>query len=146
MRGSSGVAVAWEVFGGREAAVFLHAANELTHKFGDALRVFAEGPRVDDRISRIIVYIRVRRIDPMNSHGARLESGDLAHGVSVFKVPAGGERHRRWKGGAFVQPHGRAALEIRANQQRQFGLGLELVVQHRRGISLTLHDSQWRSM
>jgi len=37
-------------------------------------------------------------------------------------------------------------LEIRANQQRQFGLSLELIVQDCRGISLALHDTQWRSM
>src|SRR5260370_35665117 len=70
VRVSSGVAVARKMFGGRQAAVFLHATDELTHKFGDTLRIFTEGSRVDDGVSRIIVYIRIRRINPVNSHGA----------------------------------------------------------------------------
>ena len=120
VRVSGGIAVARKMFGGRQAAVFLHAANELTHKVGDALRVFAEGPRVDDRISGIVVYIRVRRVDPVNSHGARLERRNFAHGVSVFEITACSDRHCRWKRRAFIQTHCCAALEIRANQQRQF--------------------------
>src|ERR1700716_4263049 len=67
------VAVAWEMFGRRQSAIFLHAANKPAHKFGDAFWIFAEGSRVDDRISGIIVYIRVRRIDPVNSDGTRFE-------------------------------------------------------------------------
>jgi len=63
----SGITVARKMFGGRQAPIFLHAANELAHKLCHALRIFPEGPRVDDRIPGIIVDIRVRRIDPVNS-------------------------------------------------------------------------------
>jgi len=34
------------MFGRRQSAIFLHAANELAHKLGDALWIFAEGSRV----------------------------------------------------------------------------------------------------
>src|SRR5439155_16122497 len=73
VRVCSRVAVARKMFGRRQSVIFLHAANELVHKLRDALRIFAEGSRVDDRISRIVVHIRVRRIDPVNSDGARFE-------------------------------------------------------------------------
>ena len=134
------------MLGGRQSAILAHAAHELTHKLRNALRIFAEGPRVDNGIAGIIVYIRVRRIDPMNADGARFDRGDLAHGVSVFQISASRERHSGWKRSAFIQSHRRPALEIRANQQRQFRFGLELIVEHGRWISLTLHDAERRAM
>ena len=120
VRVCSRVAVARKMFSRRQTSIFLHAANELAHKLRDALRIFAKGPRVDDRISGIIVYIRVWRIDPVNSDGACLECRDLAHRVGVFWIATGGNCHCRWKRGALIQPHCRAALEIRADQKRQF--------------------------
>src|SRR5258706_11857626 len=91
------IAVAWKMFGRSRPAIVLHAANELARKLGDALWIFAEGSRVDDRISGIIVYIRVRCIDPVDSDGTRFEGRDFAHGICVFGTAAGGERHGRWK-------------------------------------------------
>ena len=140
------VAVAWEMFGRRQSAIFPHAANKLRNKFRYARRIFSKRSCVDDRISGIIVYIRVRRIDPVNSDGARFERRDFAHRVRVLRIAAGGECHGRWKRRAFIQPHRCTAFEIRADQQRQFRLCLELVVQYRRGISLALHDAQRRSL
>src|SRR6266478_3556798 len=97
MRVGGRIAVAWKMFGRRQSAIFPHAANELAHKLGDALWIFAKRSRVDDRICGIIVYICVRRIDPVNSDGARLERRDFAHRVRVLRIAAGGECHGRWK-------------------------------------------------
>src|SRR5882762_11094004 len=107
------VAVAWKMLGRRQSAIFPHAANKLRNKFRYARRIFSKRSRVDDGISWIIVYIRVRRIDPVNSDGARFERRDFAQSVSVFWIATGGERHRRWKRRAFIQPHRRAAFETR---------------------------------
>jgi len=89
----------------RQAPIFLHAANELAHKLCHGAPDFPRRTAVDDRIPGIIVDIRVRRIDPVNSDRARFECRDLAHGVSVFEIAARGKRHRRWKRRAFVQSH-----------------------------------------
>src|SRR6184192_2911032 len=81
------------MFGGCQSAIFTHSANKLAYKLRDTLRIFPEGPRVDDGIAGIVVYIRVGSIDPMNADGACFERGDFAHGVGVFKISASGERH-----------------------------------------------------
>jgi len=83
----------------------------------------------------------------MNADGARFERSDLAHGVSVFRIPACGKRHRRGKGSAFSP----IASRSRARNPRQpaggsFRLRLKLIVQDSGGISLALHDAQRRSM
>src|SRR3979490_1780079 len=59
------IAVAPQMFDPRESAIFLHTANELAHKLGDAHWALAEGSCVDDGFTAIIVYIRVRCIDPV---------------------------------------------------------------------------------
>src|SRR6266446_9287351 len=88
-----GVAVSGKMFGGGQAAILADAANKLAYKLRDALRILPERSRVDDRIAGIVVYVRVRRIDPMNADGARFERSDLAHGVSVFQISACRKRH-----------------------------------------------------
>ena len=104
------------MFSGCQSAIFADAANKLAYKLRDTLRIFPEGPRVDDGIAGIVVYIRVGSIDPMNADGACFERGDFAHGVGVFKISASGERHGRWKRSAFIQAHRCPALEIRADE------------------------------
>ena len=146
VRVRGGVAVPGKMFSGSQAAVFFHAAHEGCDEFGDALRIFAERARIDDRIAGIIVDVGNRRVNPVNADGAGFERGDFAHGVSVGRISAGRQRHRRGKRSAFVEPHGRAAFKIGANQQRQFGMGLQLIGQNGRGIGLALDDAQRRHL
>src|SRR5439155_21129007 len=91
VRVRGGVAVSGEMFSGCQSAIFADAANKLAHKLRDALRIFAEGSRVDNRIAGIVVYIRVGSIDPMNADGACFERGYFSDGVRVFEVAASGQ-------------------------------------------------------
>ena len=115
-------------------------------KFRDARGIFAERARIDDGIAGIVVYIADRRVDPLHAHGARFQRGDFAHGVRVFGIASGGQRHRRREGCAFIQAHGGAAFEIGADQQRQLGFGLQLIGEHRRGICLVFNDAERRAV
>ena len=54
----------------------------------------------------------------MNADRASFERGDFAHGVRIVWMAAGRESHGGRKRCAFVQAHGRAAFEIRADEQR----------------------------
>ena len=141
-----GVAVAGEMLGGGEAAVFFHAAHESGDEFGDALGIFAERAGIDDGIAGIIVHVGNRRVNPVNADGAGFQRGDFSHGVGVGGISAGGQGHRGGEGGAFVEAHGGAAFEICADEQRQFGAGLQLVGEHGGRVGLALDDAQRRHL
>ena len=103
-----------------QAAIFLHAVDELRDELGDFLRIFAERARVDDGIVGIVVDVGIRRVNPVDADGARFERGDFSHGVGIFGIACGGQRHRGRKRCAFVQTHRGAAFEIGADEQRKF--------------------------
>ena len=108
------IAVSGKMFRGREAAIFLHAAHERRNETRHAQRIFAEGAHIDDRIIGIVVHVGVRRENPLNSRGARFERRDFADGVGVLRISGRRDGHRVGKPGAFIEAHGGAALEIRA--------------------------------
>src|SRR5579883_1151419 len=62
-----------------------------------------------------LLDIGVGRVYPLDSSGARFQSGDFAHDVGVVRISGGGESHGSREGCAFVEAHGGAAFEIRAN-------------------------------
>ncbi len=78
----------------------------------------------------------------MHTGLARFQSSDFSHDVRTARISASRYRHLAWKRCAFIQPHRRATFKVRTNQQRQFGFGLQLIIQDRRRISLALFDSQ----
>src|SRR5206468_9380883 len=45
-----------------------------------SLRILSERPRIDDRIPRIVVYVGIRRVDPVDPSGARLQRRNFPHG------------------------------------------------------------------
>ena len=134
------------MFGGGQRTVVLDAFHEGGNKLRYTVRIFPERSRIDDGISRIIVYIRIRCVNPLDTSGACFQRGDFSHGVRIFGIAAGGDRHRGGERCAFVVAHGRAALEIRADQQRQLGFRLQLVRKHGCRIRLALHDAQRRAV
>ncbi len=80
----------------------------------------------------------------MNSRGARFDRGDPSHRVGILRRTGGRYSHREGKRRAFVQAHGRTALEIRSDQQRNLGVTLQVVRQHRGGVDLAALDPQRR--
>src|ERR1700723_3117112 len=68
VRISGGVAMTRKMFCRREAAIFLYAMHEGGHVLGNFLRIFAERTRVDDGIIRIVVYVGVRRVNPLDAY------------------------------------------------------------------------------
>ena len=113
----SGVTVSREMFRGSQRSVVFGSFHERGHKFRDALRILSERPRIDDRIPRIVVYVGIRRVDPVDPSGARLQRRNFPHGVRVFRIARGGHRHRGGKRSAFVVTHGGSAFEISADKQ-----------------------------
>ena len=140
------VAVPREMFRRRKSPVSLHTQNKRRNVLRNARRIFSKRSRIDDRIVRIVVHVRVGRVNPLDANGARFQRGDLSHRVRVLHVSARRKRHRRRKRSPFIEPHRCAALEIGRDQQRQFRFRLQLVRQHRGWIRLALHDSQRRSV
>src|SRR6266850_275345 len=106
-----GVAVTGKMFCSGEPAVFFDAAHERGDKLGDARGIFAKRSRVDDRIAGIVIHIRIRSVNPMHADGARFQRGYFAHGVGVFRIAPGGQRHRGGERSAFIQAHGGADFE-----------------------------------
>ena len=74
MRIGARIAVAGEMLGGGEPAVFLDAAHEGGDKFGHARGVFAERARVDDGIVGIAVDVRIGRENPRNARPPSLRA------------------------------------------------------------------------
>ena len=135
-----GVPVARKMFCCGHGPVFFHPAHELRHKLRHALRIFAERADIDDGIVRVAVHIGHRREHPVHAHGARFNCRDAPHRVGVFRPPRRGHRHGVRECRAFLQAHHRAALEIRANEQWNFGRVLKLVCQHRRFVHVAQLD------
>ena len=108
------------MLGGGQRAIFLSAANKFGDELRDARGVFAKGACIDDGVRGIVVDVGVRRVNPLDAGGACFKSGDFAHGVGIERIAGGGEGHGGGEGRAFVKAHGRAALKIGADEQREF--------------------------
>ena len=135
-----------KMFRGGEAAVFLDAAHERGDEFGDARGIFAKRARVDDRIFGIAVDVGIGRENPGNANGSRFERRDFSHRVGVFRAARGGDGHGVGKRSAFFDAHGRAALEIRANQQRNLRVALQRVDQDRGRVDLAACHAERRAL
>src|SRR5437667_11419100 len=72
MRVDVRVAVTGKMFRRRHNMLALHSADERSDVAADVLRIFAETPRVDDRVIRIDVDVRDRRKDLSDTHRPRL--------------------------------------------------------------------------
>ena len=124
VRIGSRIAVPREMLCRGQPAVVFDAFHKRRNKFCDALGILSERPRVDDRISGVIVHIRIRRVNPMHTGGARFERGNFTHSIRVFGIAGSGQGHRGGKGSSFVVTHSSATFEIGANQQWEFGFRL----------------------
>src|SRR5207245_8709079 len=74
------------MLGRGKGAVLFDAAHECRHKLGNALRVFAEGPNINDGIVGIAVDIGNRSKNPVNARRARFQRGDAPHRVGVLRI------------------------------------------------------------
>src|SRR5919205_414467 len=70
------VAVAGEMFGGRERAALARAADGRRDELGHAPRVFAEGADVDDGVVGVVVEVGDGAEQPVDAEGAGLLGGD----------------------------------------------------------------------
>ena len=146
MRIRAGIAVAGEMFRGGEAAILLDAAHERGDEFGNARRVFAERARIDDGIVGIAVDVGVRRENPRNSDRSAFQRRNLSHRVGVFGAACGGDGHGVRKRRALFDAHGGAALEIRGDEQRNFGVALQGVHKDGRRVDLAAYDADGRAL
>ena len=146
MRIGARVAVAGKMFRGGEAAVFLDAAHEGRDEFRDARGIFAKRARIDDGILRIAVHVGDGRKNPGHAHGSRFERRDFSHRVGVFRASRGGDGHFIGKRRALVDAHAGAALEIRADQQRNFRVALQRVDEDRGRIHLAALHAERRAL
>src|ERR1700683_3808929 len=115
MRVHADVAVSGKMFWAGYSAVFFDSADELRDVLGNLLRVFAERTNIDDGIVRIVVYVGIGRENPADSGGTSFERGYFTDGVSGLWIVGCGHGHGRRKRSAFVDAHGCARFEIRAD-------------------------------
>ena len=130
------------MFRSRERAIVLHAANELTHIFGDPGGILAERADVDDRIVRIIVDVRVGRENPLDAGSARFERRVFPGFVGKFRIAGGGNGHGGGERSAFVDAHASASFEIGADDQRNLCAALQFVGDYGGGIDLAALEAQ----
>ena len=109
-------------------------------------RIFAEGARVDDRIFGITVDVGVRRENPGHADGPRFERCNFPHGISVFWAARGGDGHLVGKRSPLLDAHGGAAVGIRADEKRNFGVALQRVHQNGGGVHLAAFYAQRRAL
>ena len=89
-------------------------------------RILAERADVDDRIPGIVINIGVGSEDPVNSGGTGLKRGVLTGCVSKLWVVCRADCHRGGEVRSLIEPHAGAALKIGADQERYFGMSLEM--------------------
>ena len=94
----------------------------------------------------IAVHVGVGRENPGHAHGSRFESRNFSHRVGVFRAARRGDGHGVGERRALLDAHGRAALEIRADQQRNFRVALQRVDQHRGRIHLAALHAERRAL
>ncbi len=139
MRVGVGVAMAGKVLGRHEHLIGwigVRSLDESLHVRGDGLRVLAEGADVDDRVVGIVVDVGVGREDPMNAHRACLARRGRAESTRQFKVVRGPEGHHVGERRRANHAHGRAVLEIGADDQRRLGQTLHPVQEGGGGVWL----------
>ena len=78
----------------------------------------------------------------MDSGGASFESGVSANGIGEFWIARGADRHGRREIRALVEPHPRATFKIGTDEERNSGVRLKLVGDHRRGVNLAALDAE----
>ena len=99
----------------------MRACDIGMHKIGDFTSVFAVGSNVDDRVVGIIVDVRNRCEQPLDTHGASVARRLAALIARAGKILRGGECHVVRPGRCGSDSHGRAPLKIGAHQQRHLG-------------------------
>src|SRR5450755_4786889 len=111
-------------------------ANVSGNEVADWLRVLAEGTRIDDGVGWVGVDISVRKEIPVHADGASLLRGNAAEGFRILQFAGSSECHGMGEFGGAVDSHGHSALEIRRNQQRDWGILLQAVQQLRGFVGL----------
>ena len=121
------IAVAREVLGGGDHPVVLAAANERPREAGDELGRFADGPDVDDGVVGIDVDVHDGRVGLVNAHRPALEGRDPSHPVRQLLRAGSPDRHEGREQGRVRDLVAGPPLEVRGDEKRHFGPGLEEV-------------------
>ena len=142
MRIHADVTVPGKMFRGCQAAIFFHAVDELGNILSDALRIFAKGANIDNRIVGIVVHVRIGRENPTHACGLRFESSHFADRVSGFGIVGRAHGHRGRERRTFVDSHCCSGFKIPADEQRSFRVLLQFVGEYCGGINLAALDAE----
>src|SRR5947209_5791800 len=97
------------------------------HVVSDFLWILSKGTNIDDRVIRIVVDVRVRCKDPIDSECPGLLRGgpaELLRSREVMGRAVGHHVGKRWR---FCDSGRGAALEIRRHQQRRLRKPLHMI-------------------
>ncbi len=113
MRVDYRVAMPGKMFGGREPAILFYPAHISFYERAHPPWIFAKRPHVDDGVIGVAVDVRHGSENPVHAHGPRLVRCNASHRVRILRTTCRGHSHHVRKGCALLEPHRRAALEIR---------------------------------
>src|SRR5438876_4196486 len=110
----------------------------LAHSY----RVGPEGARLHDRVLGLEIEVAHGSERPVDPHRARLGSGDHPARAGGFQVVEPAERRGRRQLREPLDLLRRAALQVRADEQRATGLGLQLPRERQDGLACPAEDDE----
>ena len=142
MRINAYIAVAREMLGCGDRAVFFDAAHVFSDVTRDFLRILTERTDINNGILRVAVYVRIGSENPLHAGGASFERERLARLISQLRFARGGNRHRRGERRAFLEAHPRAIFKVGADEQRNLRCALQIVKQRYGRIDLAAAQAE----
>ena len=128
-----GIAMAWEMLGAQQniiRRVRVRAFDECRHILCDRLGIFAERTRIDDRVIRIVVDVRIGSEHPCDSERARLARrcrAEISYGFEIVCRPI---RHHVGISRRLGNAHGSSAFKVRCEEERSACKPLQVIQEH----------------
>src|ERR1035437_1051661 len=127
MRIDISVAMAREVFGGRDHALALQTLYKCDSILGDLLRVLAKAAYIDDGIGSVVIDVDDRCKDVLDAYRTCFAAGDNTHSPCEIRIAGCSDSHRPWKVDRVLVTHADTRLGIERDEQRDLGVLLHPV-------------------
>ena len=135
MRISGRVAVAGEMFGRGDHARVLRAFDKRRDKPRYIRRIFAVRTDVDDRVGRVVIHVRHRRVNLLDAERPRLARSQIAGAPRQVGIARGRNRHVPGKVHRVIETHSRSGFQVGRDQQRILCQRLHPVNDHDRFVN-----------
>ena len=130
----------------RRHAGALHAADVGRRQPSDHRRILTVGPRVDDRVARIVVHVHDRCKVHVDAERARLFTGDASGFFGKALITRRPERHQPRERRRTRDPEADAGFEVGGVQERHLRDRLQPVDDRRRFERLPQRDRSIRGI